>query len=188
MRSTLRVLVRMLFLLPPLASIAAAQSDPAPDLEPGRNGPYLSVAGLYAFDNFDNDPNAGLLPPNNVDGAVGFTARGGWRFMRWAAAELSYEYVPFKGGFVAMAGMTHLKGILPLGKIEPYAMVGLGGLVYTETDQNNISGFAWRAGLGAQVHVVRHLSAFLEANYLGTTGDVENLPYGQFVWGLQVRF
>ena len=188
MRRPLRVLTPTLVLLPLLAPVAAAQSDPAPDPEPGRNGPYLALAGLFAFDDFSNDPSGGLFAPKNADTAVGFTARGGWRFMRWAAAEISYEYVPFGDGFVPMAGMVHLKGILPLGRFEPYAIAGVGGVVYTETDQNNISGFAWRAGLGAQYHVARHLSAFLEGSYLGTTGDVENLPYGQFVWGLQVRF
>lgn len=79
MRNPLRVPARALALLLLFAPAAAAHSGPAPDPEPGRNGPYLSLAGVYAFENFDNEPG-GLQPPAKAEDTVGFTVRGGWRF------------------------------------------------------------------------------------------------------------
>ena len=186
------VLVAPIVLTPLLAPVAAAQSNP----DYGRNGFYVALAGLYAFEDFGGDIPR-LTPPFSVDDGLGMTGRIGWRFTRWTAVELSGEYASFdaeEGGgtfssdFNTVAGVAHLKGILPLGRVEPYALFGVGALTLAVTDISNNSGFAWRGGLGVQVHATRHLAAFLEGSYLGTTGDVSNLPYGGFVWGLQWRF
>lgn len=192
MRTPLRVVLGAVVLAPLFAPVAAAQSSP----DYGRNGFYLALAGLYAFEDFGDDVPR-LTPPFSVDDGLGVTGRFGWRFTRWSAVELSGEYASFDakeaGGtlssdFDTVAALATLKGILPLGRVEPYALFGMGAQVLAITDASNNYDFAWRGGLGVQVHATEHLSAFLEGSYLGGTGNVSNLSYGGFYWGLQWRF
>ena len=72
--------------------------------------------------------------------------------------------------------------------MEPYALFGIGGVVLAEDEGDSASNFAWRGGLGVQLHVNEHLSALLEGSYLGGTGNTSDPAYGAFVWGLQWRF
>lgn len=191
MRSPLRVLFGLV-LAPFFAPTAAAQADP----DYARNGIYVAFAGLYAFEDFGgNVPR--LTPPYSVDDGLGMTGRLGWRLTRWSAVEVSGEYASFdaKGGggmfssdFNTVAAFATLKGILPLGRVEPYALFGVGAEVLAIADASNNYDFAWRGGLGVQVHATEHLSALLEGSYQGGTGDVSNLSYGGFYWGLQWRF
>jgi opacity protein-like surface antigen len=132
---------------------------PCPDLFPPPNGD--GVEDIWECDRVS--VNAPIKNFNVVSGdAVGLTARLGYRFRPWFAAEFQVEYVPpmtttatienepiAASGAGANAtqvgvmetltarhemttGMLNARVILPMGRVQPY-MLGGAGFVYAQT-------------------------------------------------------
>lgn len=173
-----------------VAGGAAAQKDSAAR-DYTRTGFYIGLAETYAVENFD-DRSGGMA--FSGENEFGFYGRLGWRFAERGAVEVTAEWVPFearKGGanadFDSVATTVNLKWLLPLGRVEPFALFGLGALVIADPSSEP-SAFAWRGGLGLQVHFTQHISGVLEGSYLGPTEALSEIPYGSIALGLQYRF
>jgi opacity protein-like surface antigen len=124
----------LLFLLNPLPALA----DENPYAQPG---PYMIVAGLNAFQDFQDTPV-------DFDNTLGLAIRGGYRFGGFLAAEGAFEFlsgfdasvdfpppvppgVPNPAPITAEGGnfTANVKAYLPWwGRIQPYGLVGVGGM------------------------------------------------------------
>ena len=201
MHYRLLVLALAVFLL---TSVGAARADdPDPDA-PG--GFYVGVGGVYAFENFDFA----------FDDSAGVELRLGWRWNRWIATELRYEWLegfdstgPIRGYNVPPLNptlgdveldthqvMVNAK-LYPIeGPIQPYAIVGLGAfIVNTELRAAQFdkpfridAGFAARLGAGVEVPLSPHWAVAFEGAYLLGTGRVEREPYGTLGLNVLYRF
>ena len=186
------------------STAAAAQSDEG---EYARTGPYLGIAGTYAIEEFDSRPI-------DVENTIGLNARVGYRILPYLAAEVQYEWgsdfdLDLSGGDFGnpAAGEidgeidTHLatvnvKGIYAsptAGPFQPYLLVGV-GVMHAVVDvsapglSDDELGFAARFGGGFDIYFWEHISASLEGAYILPTGDVDDLAYVSFGWGLQYHF
>ena len=187
---------------------------PAPMVEPepdyNRLGPYLGLGASYYVENFGSGEyhveNGG---PVNVDfeDTWGFNARGGWRFLPWLAAEGVYEYASnFRanlsratpgrpgGGDVGTAKApsntftVNAKGILPLGRVQPYLSGGIGfvnvrirSISTSQRDFDDVSrsqtDFAGRVAAGSDVFITEHIGLFVEGSYLMPIDKLQQFNY-----------
>ena len=74
----------------------------------------------------------------------------------------------------ALVGIGVLKGELS----------GLGGLDVSTSE----TGFAARFGGGVDIYFSEHFAAVLDLTYVLGTGDVDQLDYVSFGWGLMLQF
>ena len=93
-----------------------------------------------------------------------------------------------------MAITTDLKGFLLTGRLQPFALVGIGttigevrdsfgaGLEIEEAD------FVARFGGGLDFYLTESLALTLDASYVLPTGDLADFDYVSLGWGLQYRF
>lgn len=190
-----------------------------------RAGFYLGAGGVFVTDAFEHDiekfieDNAGVPVSIHVDPTWGVDARLGYRWGGWFATELEYEYVDelkvdassmgiSLGGADLRAHSATLNArlILPLWRIQPYALVGAGATQWELDDRTPGSllggshhelGFAGRAGGGIDFHLTRHLVLNSQASVLLTTQDFEapvagddldDLFYVSATVGLQYHF
>lgn len=166
-----------------VAGTAAAESD---DSDPARSAFYVAAAGVFAAENIDS--HGGARP----DDAFGYNVRAGWRFNEYGAVELEAEHLPevdLSGApdLEVWAASANLKWIFPLGRLEPYVVGGLGGLV-AEAGSSDESDFLLRGGLGLQLHVTRNLVGVLEGTYVSGVEKLSEIAYGSVSLGLQVQF
>lgn len=197
-----------------VAGEAWAQVEPGSDPDPGsgspppewsdsyfpfaRQGAYASVGGFFALENFDRDAaiQNGPLDISGDDGG-GIDLRAGYRFYQYLAAEVIYQYYSgfaikerisntddsFDGWSLSLNG----KGFALLGAIQPYGVVGLGGLVFTEKRRDD-SGFFARLGGGVDLYLTDHLVIEAEAAYVMPTGDLNDFQFATFGGNIQYRF
>jgi Outer membrane protein beta-barrel domain len=179
--------------------------------------------------------------------SVGINARIGYRLRPYLAAEFQVDYIPpfeteviitnvsaiakgnvkagtatvletFNSSQQMTTAMAVLKILLPLGRVQPYA-VGGGGIVHARTTgsylshctqeqfckedtsihgpvPNDVSGgaladgfdFGFRAGGGVDLYMTEHLVLFWEGSAVIPVGKLNNLNYFSFAWGAQYRF
>ena len=201
---------------------ASAQSDfetvPAP---------YVSVAGVYGICNFS--PTTGGATgscSDNLDNSFGLNLRAGFRFNRWIAVEGMIEWMsgfdvkaqnPAPGSpqdlsADALAFTLNAK-VYPLeGRIQPYALLGLGGLnTWLNSDQGQsatFTSFVGRMGVGVDVYITTNLALTGEFAYTAATeatatfvqpwpyppwpgfqvGSGIDPSYMSVIWGLTYRF
>lgn len=169
-------------------------------------GAYIGLGAVYAFEDF----------APSFDDSAGIDARVGYRWNRYVATELQYQWLE---GFDSTGAVprltppatgaprggveldTHLalfagKFFASDGRVQPYLVAGFGALV-VDTEILAIpfkkrfrvdSGFATRLGAGLDIHVSDHWVLELESAYLLTTGDVRRERYGSVGLALQYRF
>jgi opacity protein-like surface antigen len=165
-----------------------------------RRGVFLGLGALYALENFDTD--AAIEDPDNelditADDAGGLELRGGYRVHPNVALEMLYQ---FYGGFAVKERTTdvddHFDGwsltaggkLYPfLGRVQPYALAGLGGLVFTEK-QGDDSGFLARLGGGVDVYATDHVVFAFEIGYALPAGSIDDFQFVTFSAGIQYRF
>lgn len=120
-----------------------------------RPGPYVTLAGSYAY-NFFDQPIEDFLEDElgeqgNVDigDSGGINARIGYRAASWFAAELAYEWIDrydveiggnFGPGGSALSGRLYdieghtltlnTRWIAPIWRIQPYLLLGAGVSIY----------------------------------------------------------
>ncbi|MDH3198782.1 MAG: porin family protein, partial [Candidatus Krumholzibacteria bacterium] len=170
-----------------------------------RSGWYAGLGAqgqYYLLQDEVEQESLGLLTVGNT---VGFMARGGYRLTSWFAAELAYEYAPgfaletarqidlgaidpslpvvLKGTeLVGVDGHTvtlNAKFLLPVWRIHPYLMLGLGGsLVKIEdrfglVDASKVA-VAGRLGVGGDIYITKNLLFYLELSGLLTSFDLKD--------------
>ncbi len=172
----------------------------------GRPGFYLGAGLGFGFEKFEG--TGGL----DIDTGIGFDGWAGYRITPNFAAEIQLEYldrfdfsadlgppfgvVDFEGNFLAFTG--NLKAYLMTGRVQPFAVVGIGVLrAELEALGGSISdtGFAARFGGGIDFYTTpprkagrTNLSIGATASYVLTTGDIDGLDYVSLVLGAQYRF
>ncbi|MAJ61755.1 MAG: hypothetical protein CBC48_18610 [bacterium TMED88] len=190
-----------------------------------RPGYYIAVSGAYGIADIDASPLGqfqGLYTaPFASSGSGGLNLRVGKRFESWLAFEIEYEWMDrfsinqagggeaasFRPNVLTMNG----KFVLPIPRIQPYLLAGIGLVNYDFNSiplQNvlafgsNYTGFAVRAGGGLDAYITDHIVVFFEGTYLLNTDQptipganstnrikvVNQLNYASMAVGLAYRF
>lgn len=174
---------------PCLAQLIPGQPPAEVDLSYSREGAYLGVGGGYAVESFDSNEG-----DHNDAGSVAF--RAGYRGYPYFGVELLGEVLTkFEGtddldndvhGF---AVTVNAKGVLPLGRFEPFAMIGIGFLdIDADRRRHRRDDFAFRSAVGVDFYITPHWAAYAEAMYLLPTGEVSNYDLATFGAGILYRF
>jgi hypothetical protein len=190
-------------------------------------GGYMVIGGLTGFEAFDGDGG------QDFDSSFGFVLKGGARLHKNFAAEIEGNFlsgfdttVDLQGnpavppGFPPFANLTidggnvtlNAKAYLPLGRIQPNAIVGLGGMwsrlrsTYPVTVVCGPSywfywycsgayarlasdgGFVMRFGGGVDVQMGEQWALVVDATYVMPFGSIEELSYVNLNWGVRFDF
>lgn len=179
------------------ASLARAEWSGAAFDRPGL---YVGAGPLYAVENFDDDTY-------DFDGSAGFDLRAGWRFTPHVALEGQLQYFDEFGTTVdvgvreidldleGVTFTTNGKFHLLRGRVQPYALIGL-GVSYLEATASlgsrSVSGddaaFAFRGGGGVDVHLTEHVLLAAEATYLLNTDALSSFDMVPILASVQYRF
>jgi opacity protein-like surface antigen len=151
---------------------------------------------------------AGFNGPVNTttDAAWGAGGRLGWRFMKHLAIESQVEIF---GNFEFdhdtdsageeqsdlrfLTATLNAKGYLPMGRFQPYALIG-GGYANAKIDPPNSNsdyrhGGAARFGVGVDLYGTENVAVFSEASYVQPfADDLEDFGHVSFSFGLILRF
>jgi len=165
-----------------------------------RLGVYVGIGGLYAMENFDRD--AALddpMQPLDIDAkdTGGPELRLGYRFHPRFAGELLFQYYAdfnlstgddsIDDDFSGWTLTGNVKAYGLLGRIQPYAVLGLGALVF-EHKQGSDSGFVARLGGGLDLYLTDSVVFDVEIAYALPTGSIDDLPFATFAAGIQYRY
>jgi hypothetical protein len=194
-------------------------------------GGYLVVGGTNGFEQFRKDVGV------DFDNTMGFEVRGGYRFMPNLAAEISGEFISgfetriindgtnaaipptaiptfdltIDGGNVT----ANVLAYLPFGRIQPYGMLGLGGMwsdlrtTYSVATYcrpggyyygwgwyctgayarlANSGGFVMKFGGGTDIYLTEDFALTVDASYVMPFGDIKELKYVNLSWGVRFNF
>ena len=168
-----------------------------------REGFYMGLGAHFALENFDKDPAVEVPGSDSditADDAGGIEIRAGYRIHPRFASELLFQYywgfeVRDRAG--ALPGvndkfdgwtMTLNGKLYPfLGRIQPYALAGLGGIVFDDK-QGDDKGFVARMGGGLDFYVSDRFVLDLEIAYLFPGGSISEFQFATFSAGLQYRY
>jgi hypothetical protein len=143
MRRTAQVFVLVVGAVAMIAGTAHAQNYSGHQWV--DTGGYLFLGGLTAWENFEDTSNIGDPRPGaDFSTSLGFTIKGGYRFMPYLAAEVegnflsgfdTHVFPPAGSGLPPSFPLTVDGGAItfnalayfPLGRIQPHAIFGLGG-------------------------------------------------------------
>lgn len=188
------------------AAAAQVQPDPGPQWDDSyypfaRQGAYVSIGGFFGLENFDRE--AAIENPQGPvdisgDDAGVLDLRAGYRFHDYFSGEFLFR---FYSGFEVKEQNTgaddkfdgwsmslNAKAYGMLGAIQPYALFGAGGLVFTEKAGNDDAGFIARLGGGIDLYLTDHLVVEAEASYTLPAGDIEDFQFATFGGSIQYRF
>ena len=181
-------------------------------VEPGG---YLVLGGLAAFTEFKNIDA-------EFDTSLGFSLRGGYRIDSIFSIELEGNFLSgwdtqippnpeFGEGELTLdggIGTLNALAYLPLGRLQPHVVVGLGGMwaqlrtrydidttcdsvndwfclgVYRQLEHSGA--FVMKFGGGIDYYLTKDWAIVLDASYILPVGELEDLRYASFNWG--VRF
>ena len=146
--------------------------------------------------------------------SLGVEGRVGYRLQEHFALEAQVTYLHNNGDrlddtslsvdFETLSGTGNLKVFILTGRVQPYAVAGVGGSwvheqsvvveahdeapIHVKRNSSNAL-FTFRGGLGVDFYVDEHVLLYMEASYLGFTGQLDPgdgmIP---FVLGAQFRF
>ncbi len=212
------VLLRLLGLALVLLTIplaAAAQDDGEEEKKNdwSRTGPYFGASvvggGFTAATDDLNDQLGPLgleLLPNDVehDLGLGYDIYVGYRAHKFVAAELEFEHltdIEFdeNGGTLldgeSMTFTASVRAILPLGRFEPFGVVGVGLMHADLNDAQNLGvvyedgiGFLWKVGGGFDFHLTECVGLRFSTDYMRPKGNIHNLEHVSVGGGLFYRF
>ena len=169
---------------------AAAQAED----DYGRSGFYLGAGIGFGWEQFE-----GTGGFSDFDNGIGLDGWAGYRFASNLATEIQLEYLDrFNTSFMGADVDTdvvvftgNLKAYLMTGRVQPFAVVGI-GLLRAEAEFLGTSvsdtGFAARFGGGIDFYDSPNLSLGATASYVLTAGDVDGFDYVSLVLGFQYRF
>lgn len=164
-----------------------------------RAGPYVGVVGGGVIEQFDL--------PSGVDAETSWTGglRGGWRFRRFAAVELSYEELFANeleldglgtelGEVEGRTFVVQGKGYLVDAPLQGYLLAGI-GVIDAEFEDSLGLGFAedetdtvYKLGGGLEAHSGEHLTFFIESAWTKPDGDSSDFEYVTVLGGVNWRF
>lgn len=172
------------------STAARAQGDYA------RTGPYLGLAGSLGIYTEEDD----LVGSADIEEPLGLNARVGYRAHPHFAAEAEFEWlseadVEVGGSDVATIESwiftANGKGYLLTGRVQPYGLVGLGGMV-SEVDGGGFSDtegdFAARLGGGVDIYITPNILGNLGVTYVIPTDDLDDFNFVSIGWGFGYRF
>jgi opacity protein-like surface antigen len=181
-------LLAIAFALPAQAQ-PKGPNDDGPDPETAHLGRYAGIGLLYAVDDFNSDYGG--------DPSWGFSVRAGSRTNQHVAFGIEADYY---NGFDSNVGDLSGFSVFPvmhyypfIGKIEPYATVGLG--VYRLKGDNNTFGdddtaieIAAKLGAGVDFYVTDQIGVFADAAYIIADRDLEDFQSIPITLGVKYRF
>ncbi len=183
-----------------VASQASAQVVEWDDsLDPfARVGIYVGLGGLFALENFDRDAAiAGDALDIGAGDAGGFEMRGGYRMHPNFAGEVLFQWysgfsvndraTDVNDHFNGWSLTANAKGYPLLGRIQPYAVAGIGALVFNEK-RGNDHGFVARMGGGIDVFISDTVVVDLEIVYVFPAGSLDDYQFTTFAAGIQYRY
>lgn len=176
-----------------LASTIAAGAARADDRdEYSKNGAYFGIGASYGVPLFepslDNAIN-GFGLDEKVSNAWGLNARAGYRFHKYLAGEVEYEWLQHFGMRVGGAGLgsvrlqtitANLKAIAPYGHWQPYVLVGFGATLarYSETSGSPLNvqptSYSTRFGLGVDYYLTQNIALNLGSEFVVNTAKLSN--------------
>ena len=173
----------------------ASEEADETEVDFNRTGPYLSLAGVWGVEEFDNSNNI------SIDDSGGVNARVGYRALPWLSVEAVGEYmVNFNMDFGSDNGDLSMWNVganlrlnLPTDLIQPYLIVG-GGYLGADlkgaccgNGQDGHGGFA-RIGAGMEFYPWAHVGLDGGVGYVIPTGEVDDLRYLSITAGVIYRF
>ena len=183
-----------------LVSTIAAQTVRADDDPYNRSGGYIGVGGSYALPLSGNSFDDAFKPLNaDVSRSWGAHATAGYRFNKWLATEVEYEWM--KGFNTRAAGIAvadiqtqtatvNLKVTAPYGQWQPYFLVG-GGATWASLDKdffNNLDvttpSFTARFGAGLDFYFTPNFYLNIGTDVLVNTAKINAGIPGQSGRGL----
>lgn len=196
-----------------LMTTLAAHTARADDFEPFG---YLTVGASRSSSLFEgtlDDALEGPGAPSNshVGDSWGANVHAGYRFHKYLAAEVEYEWMKnfsIRNNGVKIADLmtqvatANLKVVAPYGAFEPYFLAGF-GVMFTSLDKAAFSNgdvdngaFAMKFGVGVDYWVTKNMSLSLGAeicpnsvNVTGPTGSHgEGIDYLSGQFGVGFRF
>jgi hypothetical protein len=166
---------------------SADAADEETQLAYSRSGGYIGVGGTFAVESFS--------AIGNQDDGASVIFRAGYRGYPFFAVEFLGEVMPLFEGTDAIdndvngfAVTVNAKALWPLGRAEPYAMVGIGILDIDQDIRNRRDDFAFRGAAGVDFYLSPSWALYGEAAYLVGTGDVSDFDYATFGGGILFRF
>ena len=179
-----------------LSALAAPLAARAQD-DFGRTGPYLGLAGsLGIYTRIENELDD-LGIDVDVEEPLGANARVGYRFHPHVSAEAEVEWLSdadidvdgggTAGNFQTITSTANAKAFLLTGRVQPFALIGLGAMV-AEAGGDAEWDFAARFGLGGDIYITRNFYAALDVSYVLPVDDVEKLDFVSIGWGFGYRF
>jgi opacity protein-like surface antigen len=175
-----------------LVSTIAAGAARAGDDEYSKNGAYFGIGASYGVPLFeptlDNAFNGAGLD-EKVSNAWGLNARAGYRFHKYLAGEVEYEWLQHFGMRVGGAGLgsvrlqtitANLKAIAPYGHWQPYVLAGFGATLakYSETSGSPLNvaptSYSTRFGLGVDYYLTENIALNLGSEFVVNTAKISN--------------
>ncbi len=184
-------------------------------------GAYLTLGAINSFEHFDNTGE-------DFDNSWGFAARGGYRVNEWLAVEGFLEFISgYEVDYIAQPpvvpapaeveltidggmGGANAKLYAPwLGRLQPYALVGVGGqwarlrttnptgfvcdpifwyCQGTYTKIGNSGAFVAKFGAGIDFWLSEDLAIVVDGVFNLPTGDLKDLRSTNLTWGAVFRF
>ncbi len=162
-----------------------------------KTGWYLGVAGVYAIQDIKNqnkeDPDTGFGPFDYND-ELGANFRAGYRVLPRLGFEVQLEWVPWEddktegNDIDTYASTFNVRAYFMTGRVQPYLLLGAGGMAAEYDKSSDEWDFILRSGGGIDVMITDSIAAMMEVTYLAGFEDVQDLDYTSLTWGLMYRF
>jgi opacity protein-like surface antigen len=166
----------------------AVQTARADEPDFARSGPYIGVGAsrtanlVEAF--LDGTP---ILEDIDISNSWGVNTRLGYRLTSWFALEAEYEWLDRMnaslngvnvGSLQMQSATANLRLIAPLGRFQPYFLLGAGAIfLNVDTPFNQLevdhSAFAGRVGLGLDVYLTENVLLNVGAEGLLSPAEVK---------------
>ncbi len=192
-----------------------------PGLAPAaESGPYIGIGGTFAKQDFDTGDLDKALAGSGLSADFGDTwglnVRAGYKFNRYIAAELAFDYLPgYDWDVATRIGGTPVAGkvsvdvmawtlsakISPfdLQKVKPYFIVGVGIMNASADATVSIPGasasssddetdLCGKIGLGVDYFVTDQVSLGLEGAYFAGFNDLDNIRFYTVTAGVAYHF
>ena len=183
MRALIAGLVLALFIAVPSAQAAGDDF--------GSPGLYLGGGVALGFENF----GAGNVDFNT---GTGLDFWLGLRLARFLALEGQVQWIPGIAPSAApsidarpLVYTANAKGYIPLGRFQPFGLVGVGGITTTPESGSivpNRTDFVAKFGAGLDFYITKNLAAVASWNYVLPTGDLSGSDFNTLTFGAQLSF
>jgi outer membrane protein W len=172
----------------------------ADDADFARRGAYVGIGASRGFNSFGEAVHDATNTTSiDVEDTWGLNARAGYRFAKWFALEGEYEWLdgfPVRFQTTDLAEITthtltvNARFIVPLGRVQPYFVMGFGGIFFDTNNQTFLHFSAddapcGRLGAGVDFYVTRNLLLNLGAEGVLNDAKIELAgPFGDSGHGL----